>query len=315
MYETVLRGPKPWYVGHLTLPGGSKNSNSDQRCFQLKTWEEEVNEEYSLDSERSAVIGTLLRISDFRRLSDGRLILLVQALERFVVVKSLQELPYSIADVQILPDFDYLITKETEARTLRTKAVLESFRYHDYEYDVDFSLPLADGKYLSAMDIWGPDIAKVLPFVPYSTTLLEPSKLDAVESNEEVEQPAVPSNEESLESRLVVGGILRPPPSLSGLTRPNASMDDLEDLLWTALVDFSRATRIVLPTQVLCLLPPTRDTRDWPTHVERLSPEYPAHRRQRRLSFCASAFLENTKVGADLRHVWLETPGTKARLR
>jgi hypothetical protein len=225
-----------------------------------------------------------------------------------------QRLPYSIADVQILPDFDYLITKEAEARPLRTKAILESFRYHDYEYNVDFSLPLAGGTYLSFMDICGPDIAKVIPFVPYSTTL-ELSELDPVESSEEVEQPALPPDEESLESRLVVGGILRPPPSLSGLTRPKASMDDLENLLWTALVDFSRTTKIVLPMEVWCLLPPSRDTRDWPTHVERLSPEYPSHRRQRRLSFCASYFLENTNVGADLRQVWLETPGTKARLR
>jgi hypothetical protein len=242
------------------------------------------------------------------------LILLVQALERFVVVKCVQVLPFSIADVQILPDFDYLLTKEAEARTLRTKAILESFRYHDYEYDVDFSLPLGDGKYLSSMDIYGPDLAKVIPFVPYSTSL-ELSELDPVESNEKVEQSAVPSNEESLESRLVVGGILRPPPSLSGLTRPKASMDDLENLLWTALVDFCTATKIVLPMEVLCLLPPSRDTRDWPTHVEfRLSPEYPSHRRQRRMSFSASAFLERTNVGADLGQVWLETPGTKARL-
>lgn len=310
MFETCLRREKPFYVGHVHLPGGSKNIKSEQRCYELKTWREEVKDKHRGDSERSAVVGTLLRITDFRRLSDGRLILLVQALERFVVVNCVQELPYSIADVQILPDFDNPIPKEVEARMWRTSAVLESFRYQNYEYDVDFSLPLADGKYLSVMDIWGPDIAKLLPFVPYSTTI-DPSKLDSAEAIEQVGQP-VPANEWSLESQLLEGGVLRSPPSLLSLTRTELSADDLEDMLWTALVDFSRATKIVLPKEVLCLLPPNRD---WPTPVERLSPEYPSHRRQRRLSFCASALLENTNIGADLRQVWLETPGTKARLR
>lgn len=315
LYETILRGPKPWYVGHLFLPGGSKNIKSEERRFQLKTWETEVSDdERTEESERSAVVGTLLRISDFRRLADGRLILLVQALERFVVVNCVQTLPYSIADVQILPDFDGFIPDEEEAEARRRRAndVMESFRYHDYEYDKDFELPLADSKYLSATDIWGPDIATVLPFVPYASKSLNPTRLEAVDCMEgEDAEDFVSLNEPSLESRLLEGGIVRPPPLLMG-KHSDLSVDEIEDQLWTALEDFSRASRIVLPDAVLCLLPPDRS---WPTSVERVSSEYPSQRRQRRLSFAASAFIEQTRVGADMRQVWLETPGTKSRLR
>jgi len=316
MYETILRGPKPWYVGHLYLPGGSKNIKNSERRFQLKTWEMEVkDDERESDEERSAVVGTLLRISDFRRLEDGRLILLVQGLERFVVFDCVQTLPYSIANVQILPDFEKAPEKEEEeARAKRSAAVMESFRFHDYEYDVNFELPLEDSKYLSHADIWGPDIAKVLPFVPYSKKL-EPSQLkppvDCVESEES--EDVLLLSKSSLESRLLEGGILSPPEALTE-DRAALSVDELEDQVWTALENFCRASRIILPDEVLCLLPPGRS---WivPVPVERISSEYPSQRRQRRLSFAAPALLERTRVGEDMRQVWLETPGTKARLR
>lgn len=180
MFETILRAPKPWYVGHLFLPGGSKNIKSKERRFQLKTWDTQASEKEN-DKECSAVVGTLLRISDFRRLKDGRLVLLVQGLERFVVVDCLQTLPYSMANVQILPDFDVALTEEEEkARSVRARQVMESFRFHDFEYDVDFALPLSESKYLSNTDIWGPDIIKVLPFVPYSKSL-HPSQLQPID--------------------------------------------------------------------------------------------------------------------------------------
>ena len=317
MFETILYGPKPWYVGHLYLPGGSKNLKSDQYCYQLKSWEDDVNDENRIVESRSAVVGTLLCISDYRRLSNGRLILLVQGLERFVVVDCVQELPYSIANVQVLPDFDEVPALETEARPQRASAVLESFRYHKYEYDVDFNLPLPDSKYLSVMDIWGPALADVLPFVPYSNTV-DPSQLgpiDCVLCEEQDEEHALrPLDESSLESRLLKGNILRDPPSRPELTRKrkSLSLDELEDHLWTALDDFCRASRYSLPLEVLCLIPPNRE---WPKPVQHLSANYPSERRQRRLSFAASAFLERTVVGADLRQAWLETPSTKARLR
>ena len=316
MFETILRSPKPWYVGHLLLPGGSKNLKSSECRFQLKTWQDEIaddDERRDADTsgERSAVVGTLLRIADFRRLADGRLILLIQALERFVVAKCVRSLPYSIAHVQILPDYnaESILATEEEARTQRANEVMESFRYHDYEYDAKFALPLSESKYLSASDIWGPDIAKVLPFVPYSKSFqLNPVDCMEVEATEDI---ASLTNGSSVESRLLEGGIISPPSFLSN-KGADLSVEDLEDQLWTALQDFCRVSRIVLPKEVLCLLPPGRS---WPTPVERISTEYPSQRRQRRLSFAASAFLEQTRVGADMRQAWLETPGTKERLR
>ena len=319
MYETLLRGPKPWYVGHLYLPGGSNNIRSEEEGFQLKTWEKEAetSDERSGDKDRrSAVVGTLLKVSDYRRLADGRLTLLVQALERFVVVNCVQTLPYSIADVQILPDFDEAPEDETEdkARTRRANQVMESFQWHDYEYDEDFKLPLADSKYLDATDIWGPDIAKVLPFVPFAKKL-DPSQLKAVECGESKETGdfVSPLNDKlSLESRLLEHGILSEQAPLTVEEHADLSADELEERLWLALEDFCNATELVMPDEVLCLLPPGRS---WSTPVDRVSSEYPSHRRQRRLSFAASAFLEQTRVGADMRQAWLETPGTVARLR
>jgi Lon protease-like protein len=316
LFETLLRGPKPWYVGHLYLPGGSKNIRSEEEAFQLKTWEKEAEKPiHSGDKDRSAVVGTLLKVSDFRRLADGRLTLLVQALERFVVVNCVQTLPYSIADVQILPDFDEAPEDETEdkARTRRASQVMESFQWHNYEYDEDFKLPLADSKYLDATDIWGPDIAKVLPFVPYAK--LDPPQLKAVECGESKETGDFASSLNdvpSVESRLLERRILSEQAPLMAADLSNLSADELEERLWVALEDFCKATKLVIPDEVLCLLPPERS---WSTPVDRVSSEYPSQRRQRRLSFAASAFLEQTRVGGGLRQAWLETPGTLVRLR
>ena len=54
-------------------------------------------------------------------------------------------------------------------------------------------------------------------------------------------------------------------------------------------------------------------------HVEEspptLSSNYPAYRRQKRLSYSMPAILEDTRVGAGMRQAFLNTPSTKARLQ
>ena len=143
MFETVLHAGPPYYVGHLyynSLSPDSSSSSSSScstknslKQYPLQAWwnqqqqqeEEEQQQQQNRKKDPSkaaatstaaAVLGTLLRIADYRRMSDGRLLLLVQALERFVVTHVHQTLPYSIADVQLLPDIEEL----TQASSLQS---------------------------------------------------------------------------------------------------------------------------------------------------------------------------------------------------
>merc|ERR1711957_1123977 len=82
--------------GHLYLEGGTKNLNS---------------KEYSLGDKNSkaARVGTLMRVCDYTEVEeDGRMILAVQALDRFRVIRSTPSssgpLSYNSATVELLPD-------------------------------------------------------------------------------------------------------------------------------------------------------------------------------------------------------------------
>ena len=78
MFETILHQPPPWYVGHLYLPDGSRNLKSPNPKHHLAAWDDAVTSH--CEEDESAVVGTLLRIADYRRMADGRLLLLVQAM-------------------------------------------------------------------------------------------------------------------------------------------------------------------------------------------------------------------------------------------
>ena len=92
------------------------------------------------------MVGCLLRLNDHRRLEDGRLVLLVHPVERFVVERRVQDFPYSVADEQILPDVGEAgpgAADENCAGIARAAAVVKSLEYHDYEYDSTLALPLS----------------------------------------------------------------------------------------------------------------------------------------------------------------------------
>ncbi len=110
MFEQILSGPKPWYFGHLHLPGGTKPATMGEARFELKDWQQEIVDEARFDKkEHSAALGALLRVTDYGRLvEDGRLMLLVHVLERFDVNKVVQPSPHGVAHVQILPDLEDL---------------------------------------------------------------------------------------------------------------------------------------------------------------------------------------------------------------
>ncbi|KAL3906506.1 MAG: hypothetical protein SGILL_009243, partial [Bacillariaceae sp.] len=287
LFETVLRHPKPWYFGHLHLPGGFKMTRTGESPFLLKSWRDEIQDEQRFSQPvRSAVVGCLMQITDYRRLEDGRLCLFVQALDRFVVDKVVQEFPYSIANVQMLPDEEEmpLVDDENFGKFARGKAVQVAFQYHAYEFE-ETKLPiLKSQEYTSANSINTAAIGKLLPFASYS---LDESLLDAVQITEEKEEDTSSSSlqgegfsggEPLLEKQLQRAQLLRTPPRLSEDSKKDTDLDGLETLLWLAVEDLTRKTGFVLPSEILALKPPHMDYLDLapPTvdfvHVEDSTP-------------------------------------------
>lgn len=325
MFETILnRPPHTWYVGHLFLPGGSNSLRSGDDRYQLKSWQDYYDCSTSQHHDgipamnaRTAVVGTLMKIVDFRRLQDGRLCILVHAMERFVVQDAIQNLPYSIANVQILPDYEQLSTAvdtlEDQAAFDRATAIVQSFQYHAYEYK-ETPLPLSrEKKYFSLQDTYGSWLSDLLPFAPYylDHSLLPDNTTPPVGM---CDAPTTLGVELSLETRLLNKAIVQNPP---GVQRTGLSNDELEAQLWNALEDYCTAKGIQLPDPVLALLPPGRSwfrvPHVWYRRVADAG-RYPAQRRQARLSYAAAYFLEQTDVGRGMRQMWLETPTTNARL-
>jgi Lon protease-like protein len=289
MFESIISNGKPCYVGHLYLPDGSNNIKSTNDCFRLKTWQEEIisrqEQGAAASSEpRSSVVGTLLNVTDYRRLTDGRIVLLVQALERFVVTNVQRQLPYSIADVQLLPDTDesdhdgIQVLLEGEARKIRAKAVDTSLRYHLYEH-ADMRLPLPETKTgLSVYDAFTSNLATVLPFSAFSKRFKVLDKapvlvVDTAAAQEELttlkEQGSFEDAKEkeapALEARLLEGGILNGPPThpeVSSSMSSDSSLYDIEYHLWLAVNNFLLATEMPISPHMLALLQ-KRDA--WPT--------------------------------------------------
>ncbi|KAL3760035.1 hypothetical protein ACHAWU_006583 [Discostella pseudostelligera] len=359
--EDESSSSQPLYFGHLYLPGGSTSAKSGEERYRLKTWREEWNDETrftdymkvstrvapeiaTLSIDRSAVIGCLMQILDYRRMEDGRLMIFVQALERFVVEEVVDTVPYAVANVQILLDKEELPWEkvvvgknsvkdydENFCKHQRGKTVDACFYYHTYEFDRP-RLPVSDKnekgdeKYLTKEDVPWVEISHLLPFAHYSTS--DESCLDV--ANEKLARTHDASNdteggfaggELSLEQQLWNGGILWEPPRLSSAvnrrSRKDAtdlSCDTLETLLWLALDDFCSATGFVLPLEVRCLLPPEMDYLNIKSETY-LSSNYPKLRRQRRLSYMAPELIENIELPMKgMRQVWLNTPSTAQRL-
>ncbi|OEU12765.1 hypothetical protein FRACYDRAFT_270473, partial [Fragilariopsis cylindrus CCMP1102] len=63
----------------------------------------------------AALTGVLMRISDHRQMDDGRLVLIVQAMEKFKIQKVIRShSPYAIADVKIYTDIEQEQEEEEE---------------------------------------------------------------------------------------------------------------------------------------------------------------------------------------------------------
>jgi len=263
MLETILRSNPPvWYFGHVYRHGKERQLQTWSEISLLQDLHDEHDEEagtedyndMELKRSNNVVMGTLCRITDYRRMNDGRLLVLTQAVERFVVEEVTQRVPFSVANVQLLPDIE-----EEEAAATRHSALLESFqKWHRYEFE-NTMLPLpfsskeqSDGRstteadqnendddpgssreeYLEASQIVGSALAQVLPYSPFSS-VVNVERL----SNENL-RPAVPREEQKqqqlddgLEQHLLKRGILRGPPFVEP-TLLSKSCDELEHELW-----------------------------------------------------------------------------------
>ena len=353
MFEKVLSqsNEEPHYFGHLYLPKGTTSAKSGEKRYQLKTWREELQDEsrfsnYDSSStlaapdirtpkiDRSAVIGCLMQVIDHRRMEDGRLMILVEAVERFVVDEIVDTLPYSVANVQILLDKEELPWENSEGKEkrkdidekeceyMRGKAVSTTFSYLEYEFD-KAKLPVSDDDdYLTQEKVPYVEISQLLPFAKYSTNddcldhaqTYEKSAANIASTKDD--ESNNDSSELPMEQELWNGGILWDPQHMSNVIRRQDTLtcDALETLLWLALEDFCRATGFNLPEEVRCLLPPEMDYLDIQTD-RYLSRKYPTIRRQKKLSYLAPALIENLELPMKgMRQVWLNTPSTKARL-
>lgn len=305
MMEEIIRGSSPdqRFFGHLYLPGGSKNLRAEEPELKLKTWEDELElrQEESEESNRSAVLGTLMKISDYRRMEDGKLLLLVQAVERFVVTNIVQELPYGIADVQLLPDreeiqlpraadtkrddkqlktradgsrsSDDILYSESMVQQARAAALVASFqKWLPYEFEATpFPLPQTDD--MAASEVVGSAVAKVLPFVAFDTQnlptddMIPPNMKDSSIVDTVAERPRkLSASTIEVEPQKPLEVCLLEGGILKEAGVPvsllKMPLAELEVNLWLALNDFLKSSRTPVSPVLLGLLPPVG--KDWP---------------------------------------------------
>ena len=117
--------PPPILFGHVYLPpGGNQHLRSDHKRYKLQSWKdylqqsEELKRPSNNHMDETSIIGTLMKINDYRRMNDGKLILYVQAIERFIVTQVHQTVPYGIIDGQLLPDQEEIAIIDKDVSSL-----------------------------------------------------------------------------------------------------------------------------------------------------------------------------------------------------
>jgi Lon protease-like protein len=128
MFRRIISQPssQKWRYGHVYLPNGSKNLNNPE--FK-----------YDNPNNKATYIGTLMQISDVVDVEeDGRLGLIVQAIERFEIVNVTQQIPYTMATIRLLPEdeFTYSLSKTLSSpsiSTTTTTALQELEKWYEWE--------------------------------------------------------------------------------------------------------------------------------------------------------------------------------------
>ena len=85
LFEALIQTPPPWYYAHATM----------------------------LEAGRARATGTLMRVANTKRTSDGRLQVLVQGMGRLRIVEETRGTPYPRVDAQLLVDAEALLRAES----------------------------------------------------------------------------------------------------------------------------------------------------------------------------------------------------------
>ena len=301
---------------------------------RIKSWKDFSPDAYD-DSESGTCVGTLLRIVDFRRVNDGRMVLLVQGIERFVISKVYQELPYIIVDAQIILDEEELMAYPMPS------AVATSFAWHSFEYEDNVKLAedgSDPGEEVCIGAIVGERLAQLIPFISLKSTnardlsLLQKSIAQA--KSEVLDLVPVGSNDAPIQ-HLTCRNVLNEVPTFSNIESQGGrlSAGDIEYDLWICIDEYVRLRGLhdVMSSDLMALLP---QGKDWPndfcledlaakleaknTQGDGVRPPYPNERRLKRLSYSASALLGGSTpsdlLNKGARQMLLEVPSTRGRL-
>lgn len=257
MFRRILSGPKPWLFGHVYLPGGSENLNNPKYSLPAAT----NNDNQNTPSD-ATLTGTLMQISDYEQLEDGRLALIVQALDRFQIQYATQHVPYAIATIQLDPDYelvenymdDAAAAHDVDLTAARVAAVQEAKRWRDWEFR-----PTTWDENKSSTTTASAS-ASVSPLVNY-------------DANFELQQDIQRRNEYLTETDDETTSVLNDVEEKHQQTTDTVDFIlQLEYKVWVAVDQMLRllallnpGLRIPVPSQMLGLLPLEDEGRAWPT--------------------------------------------------
>lgn len=351
MFHSILSGPKPWYFGHVFLPGGSENLENPE--YRLLKQGDDQN------ATKVTYTGVLMRVSDAKQLEDGRLALVVQALERFEVLRATQHEPYAIAKVKLIPDAELAMTHYKTAQNMANE-LSDDFLNDNDAWGAACAAAVETGEQLREFEyrhvqISSSSMGAVAPLANFDMDADTGKVFPAESSSVEEQKDKVV---DVMEKHLFSANPMDVPENLNDLD--SKKLQELEHDVWLGVdtlvkllhrlnPDQNEARVTPVPTQMLGLLP----RGDWPDGFEleqyanRLedyakamevgtfskSPfvrydfgdnsasQYPGLRRAQRLSFVVWILVENIGMVGDggrrplTRQQILEIPTISERLQ
>ena len=253
-WEIISGKSKPWYFGHILLPGGS--INLDNPSYELH------------EGTLAPLTGVLMKICDYQQKDDGTLMLIVQAIEKIKVLETKRHTPYAIATVQVVPEEELLEDYFCRLSEDLIDNVREGAAYAAYVAEALHIWQQFETRDVSirASMIPGIDVAAVSPLSTYDTEAFGPD-----DSNDEIMPSAVQEfikiidiHPDELETNSPTGSKLS--------CTLDTDVLELERTLWIQLDNMmkilkkkknSSRWKVTIPTQILGLLP-MNPVEPWP---------------------------------------------------
>ena len=276
MFHSILAGPKPWYFGHVYLKDGSENLDNPDYHF-IPQWKNQTNinnssantnsnTETNNSNNKATYTGVLMQVADYKQLEDGRLAMVVQALERFEVMEAKQHEPYAVATVQLIPDAELAMpfyeTAQQQARDLS-----DDFLNDEDAWGAACAAALQTAEELREFEckpvlVESSSMGAVAPLINYDTELedlanLFPSDATAVDSRKETIRTI-------MEEHLFSASPMSIPENVGKFTEEKVvqleydvwvGVDALINLLHQLSSNPNEARVTPVPTQMLGLLP------------------------------------------------------------